>query len=147
MREGLQQHADANKFRSNSDLVIGKVIKVPIDTYFHLKDYKIRGGDTLYKIARKHNTTTSRVLLANKMNRKSKLIKGDVIKVPVDTFSLESDVDTVRLASNTKKKIDKKKTLPKTKLPQYKIKSGDTLYTIAKKSNSTIKEEIKGWNF
>jgi len=131
---------DANKFRSNSDLVIGKVIKVPIDTYFHLKDYKIRGGDTLYKIARKHNTTTSRVLLANKMNRKSKLIKGDVIKVPVDTFSLESDVDTVRLASNTKKKIDKKKTLPKTKLPQYKIKSGDTLYTIAKKSNSTIKQ-------
>jgi len=131
---------DANKFRSNSDLVIGKVIKVPIDTYFHLKDYKIRSGDTLYKIARKHNTTTSRVLLANKMNRKSKLIRGDVIKVPMDTFSLESDVDTVRLASNTKKKIDNKKTLKKTKLPQYKIKTGDTLYMIAKHSNSTVKQ-------
>ncbi len=131
---------DANKFRSNSDLVVGKMIKVPIDTYFHLKNYKIRSGDTLYKIARKHNTTTSRVLLANKMNRKSKLIKGDLIKVPVDTFSIESDIDTVRVASNTNTFKKKVHTSKKIELPQYKIQAGDTLYTIAKNSKTSVKK-------
>ncbi len=136
---------DTNKFRSNSDLVVGKMIKVPIDTYFHLKNYKIRSGDTLYKIARKHNTTTSRVLLANKMSRRNKLIKGDVIKVPVDTFSVENDIDTVRVASNTvnntfKKKEEKKKITKKPKLPQYKIQAGDTLYTIARNSKTSVKK-------
>jgi cell wall-associated NlpC family hydrolase len=129
---------DTNKFRSNSDLVVGDIIKVPVDTYFHLKDYTIESGDTLYKIARKHNTTTTRVLLANSdMSRKSKLRKGRVIKVPVDTFSLESDIHIAEATPTTiHKKLDNKRE----KTTDYKIKKGDTLYKIAKKSGATIKK-------
>ena len=130
---------ESNNFRSNSDLVIGKMIKVPVDTYFHLKDYTIQKGDTLYKIARKHNTTTTRVLLANNMRRGAKLTKGKIIKVPVDTFSLERDI---KIASNGIK-IDKKKKFKKIvvskKLLHHKVKRGDTIYSIAKKNNITVK--------
>ncbi len=129
---------DTNKFRSNSDLVVGEMIKVPVDTYFHLKDYTIKSGDTLYKIARRHNTTTSRVLLANSdMSRKTKLHKGRVIKVPVDTFSLESDIHIAEATTTT---IHKKQSNKKVKTTNYKIIKGDTLYKIAKKSGTTIKK-------
>jgi len=129
----------SNHFRSNSDLVIGKMIKVPVDTYFHLKNYTIKKGDTLYKIARKHNTTTTRVLLANNMRRGTKLHKGNIIKVPVDTFSLQKDI---RIASNGKKKISKKKfkkLVVSKKLMHHKVKRGDTIYSIAKRNNITVK--------
>jgi len=133
---------EINHFRSNSDLVIGKMIKVPINTYFHLKNYTIKRGDTLYKIARKHNTTTTRVLLANNMRRGSRLQKGKVIKVPVDTFSLEKDVSTARVASNSvKPQINKKfkKIVVSKSLLHHKVRRGDTIYSIAKNNNITVK--------
>ncbi len=131
-----------NHFRSNSDLVIGKMIKVPVDTYFHLKNYTIRKGDTLYKIARMHNTTTTRVLLANNMRRGSRLKKGKIIKVPVDTFYLEKDVSTARIASNIVKPKAKKKfkkIVVSKNLLHHKVKRGDTIYSIAKKNHITVK--------
>jgi len=133
---------EANKFRSNSDLIIGKMIKVPVDTYFHLKDYTIKRGDTLYAIARKHNTTTTRVLLANSMSRRDRLSVGKVLRVPVDTFSLERDTDTVRVAATTKVKEKKKIKVAKKSLKtkSHKIKRGDTLYSIARNNNTTVKK-------
>jgi len=132
---------EANKFRSNSDLVIGKAIKVPVDTYFHLKDYTIKRGDTLYAIARKHNTTTTRVLLANNMNRRDRLSVGKVLRVPVDTFSLERDTDTVRVATT---KVKEKKSIEvatkNLKTKNHKIKRGDTLYSIARNNDTTVKK-------
>ena len=131
-----------NHFRSNSDLVIGKMIKVPVDTYFHLKKYTIKRGDTLYKIARRHNTTTTRVLLANNMRRGSKLKEGKTIKVPVDTFTLEKDISTAKVASNSvNPKIKKKfkKIVVSKSLLHHKVKRGETIYSIAKKNNITVK--------
>jgi len=131
-----------NHFRSNSDLVIGKMIKVPVDTYFHLKKYTIKRGDTLYKIARRHNTTTTRVLLANNMRRGSKLKEGKTIKVPVDTFTLEKDISTAKIASNSvKPKVKKKfkKIVVSKSLLHHKVKRGETIYSIAKKNNITVK--------
>ncbi|MCK5678343.1 MAG: C40 family peptidase [Flavobacteriaceae bacterium] len=79
--------------------------------------YKIKSGDSLYAIAKKNKTTVSKVRQANGMKKGETLKVGKVLKVP------------------TNKKMTKKKLI---KLSKYKIKKGDTLFSIASRHHTTI---------
>jgi membrane-bound lytic murein transglycosylase D len=45
------------------------------------QDYKVRSGDTLWEIARKYGTTTSKLRKLNDMGRSSRIYPGQVLKV------------------------------------------------------------------
>lgn len=90
--------------------------------------YKIKSGDSLYKIAHKNNTTITKIRKANGMKKGEVLKMGKVIKVPKHVSSAKK-----------KKKVAKKSTRVKTTtLAKYRIKRGDTLSSIARKNHTTV---------
>lgn len=81
--------------------------------------YIVSKGDTLYGIAKKLDTTVDELKKLNNINN-NMLSVGQVLKIPTKTVDV-GDTDI------------------------YQVKSGDTLYSIAKKYNISV-NELKGLN-
>lgn len=84
--------------------------------------YTVRAGDTLYAIARRYNTTVAKIAQANNIKNVNLIRTGQVLKIPGTT--------------TTPAPISKPAP-PKT-TTTYTVKSGDTLYAIAKRYNTTV---------
>jgi len=102
-----------NNLTSNA-LTIGQTLKLK-DDYSDViapdlnNTYVVKSGDTLYSIANNYNTTVQELKLLNSLSSNI-LSLGQVLKLPVQ-----------ELSSNT-----------------YIVKSGDTLYSIARKYNVSV---------
>lgn len=77
--------------------------------------YKVKSGDTLYAIAKKYNTTVNAITTLNNLTSNNLSI-GQILKIPTSTQNVTE--------------------------PTYIVKSGDTLYSIARKYNTTVSELI-----
>ncbi len=94
-------------------LSIGQVLRLPTTTTPTNKTYTVKSGDSLYSIAKAYNTTVSELKQLN--NLTSNLLSiGQVLRLPTTT------------ATPTNK--------------TYTVKSGDSLYSIAKAYNTTVSE-------
>jgi N-acetylmuramoyl-L-alanine amidase len=83
-----------NKMKLKDPLYSGRKLKVPAKPEEELEGktpaagrtktaaYRVKRGDTLEKIAKKHNTTLAALLKANKMKLKDPLYVGRKIKIP-----------------------------------------------------------------
>lgn len=80
-----------------------------------IKTYTVKKGDSLYQIAKQYNTTVSNLMTINNL-KSSDLSIGQKLKVPV-------------LSTTTSQNI-------------YTVKSGDTLYSIARANNTTVSDLI-----
>lgn len=103
-----------NNLTSNI-LSIGQVLKLPSDKASNVEkeentiSYTVQKGDSLYSIARKYNTTIDRIKDLNNLTT-NLLSIGQVLLIPTDT-NLETT---------------------------YTVQKGDSLYSIAKKYNTTV---------
>lgn len=105
-----------NNLNSNN-LSIGQQLRIPINSSegFNYLTYTVKAGDTLYSVAKKYDTTVDEIKKLNNLN--SNLLNiGQVLKIAVAVNLPSSDYDT------------------------YIVKSGDTLYSIAKKFGMTVAE-------
>jgi len=104
---------------SDNNLSIGQELKIPSSSSgASTNNYKVQRGDSLYSIAKKFNTTVDELKRLNNLSSNSLAI-GDVLKIP-----------TSSMGSST---------------TSYKVQSGESLYSIAKKFNTTV-DEIKRKN-
>ncbi len=109
-------------------LKVGQEIKIPNksgtnpDTMFM---YTVKSGDTLYSIARKYNTTPDKIKSLNYLTSNNLKI-GDILRIP-EMYTKEEDMVMPTFVN-------------------YMVKSGDTLYGIAKKYNSNVDTIIKDNN-
>lgn len=94
--------------------------------------YKVRRGDTLSSVARKHGLSTKQLAKLNGLRVKSHLKQGQVLKVNGKAGS------TSRTASRGKAK-------GKGKRISYEVRKGDTLFSISKRYNVSVKQ-IRNWN-
>ena len=135
---------NTNKLEKDQLIRVGQELRVPTDTYFPknrvtskktpkkgMTEYTIEAGDTLFTIARKHHTTTKEVLEANEMERGAMIRIGQSLKVPTNTYFPDKE---------KKKPVKIVKKAPKKGIADYVIKSGDTIFTIARKHHTTTKE-------
>lgn len=77
--------------------------------------YTVKKGDSLYKIAKQYNTTVSNLMTINNL-KSSNLSIGQKLKVPVSSTTTSQNI--------------------------YTVKSGDTLYSIARANNTTVSDLI-----
>jgi len=104
--------------------------------------YKVKKGDTLDKIARRHNTTISALLKLNNMKMKDPLYFGRMVKVSVP----EKAVTEEKKEKEVKKqapRVESSSSSPAPAVPLYKVKKGDTLDKIARRHNTTISALLK----
>lgn len=125
--------------------------------------YTVKSGDTLYAIAQKYNTTVDKLKQLNNLTSNNLSI-GQILKLPTEsrnTYTVKSGDTLYRIATQNNTTVDKLKQLnnlttnnlsigqilklPTTEIIEvpiesinYTVKSGDTLYTIAKKYNTTV---------
>ncbi len=80
----------ANRMTTRSKLLAGKRLKIPASSTTasaakpRKKVITVRRGDTLTQIARRYNTSLSKILAENDMTRKSKLLAGTKLVVPLN---------------------------------------------------------------
>lgn len=112
----VQELKDLNNLTSNN-LSIGQSLlikKMPKENT-NVTTYTVKSGDTLYSIAKKYNTTVNAITTLNNLTSNTLSI-GQTLKIPVST-------------QNPTEKT-------------YTVKSGDTLYSIARKYNTTVSDLI-----
>lgn len=112
----VQELKDLNNLTSNN-LSIGQSLlikKMPKENT-NVTTYTVKSGDTLYSIAKKYDTTVNAITTINNLTSNTLSI-GQTLKIPVST-------------QNTNEKT-------------YTVKSGDTLYSIARKYNTTVSDLI-----
>lgn len=127
VKKGDSLYSIANKYNTTVDelkrinnltsniLSIGQVLKLPSDKANNVEkeentiSYTVQKGDSLYSIARKYDTTIDRIKDLNNLTT-NLLSIGQVLLIPTDT-NLETT---------------------------YTVKKGDSLYSIAKKYNTTV---------
>ena len=97
---------------------IGQVLKIPqeeieIEPSTEYSIYTVQRGDSLYSIANKYNTTVDKLINYNNLSS-TNLSVGQQLLIPIEEKS--EDATT------------------------YTVKSGDTLYKIAERYNTTVSE-------
>jgi LysM repeat protein len=128
----VEQLKQLNNLSSNS-LTIGQVLKIPTQTPVtptppptpaeptgEYKVYIVQPGDSLYQIANKNNTTVNKLMDYNNLTSTSLSI-GQQIRIP--TIATEPGGDYIN----------------------YTVKSGDSLYQIANRYNTTV-DTLKSLN-
>ena len=113
----------------NNNISVGQILKIrtmndiiescfgpdytPPNSVNNTINYTVKKGDNLYDIAKRYNTSTSNIISLNNL-KNNNLSIGQVLKIPI--------------SNNTNNTI------------KYTVKSGDNLYSIAKKYNTTTND-------
>lgn len=151
---------DANNLTSNL-LSIGQNLLIPTkETSVSTDEYVVKKGDTLYSIANKYNTTVDNLKDINNLMTDSLAI-GQILKIPSaestmtvykvvkgDTLygianKYNTSVDDIKKLNNLTSdtlSIGQELKIPNdtTNNVTYTVKSGDTLYSIAREFGTTV---------
>jgi len=134
----IEEVRKANGLKKGDTLKLGKVLKVPQNTYFPNKKkkvakvtakknnskrivqktnikksgkaakYTVKSGDTLSTIARKHKTTIAKVRKANGLKKGQTLKLGKVLKMPKNSYAPSTKKKAFKVAKVKKSRQEKK---------------------------------------
>lgn len=105
---------------SNNTLLIGQQLQIPTTTVEEIDYivYEVKPNDTLYSIARVYGTTVNAIKAYN--NLTSDILNiGQILQIPISEVTTEYQ--------------------------NYQVASGDTLYSIARKYNTTV-DTLRDYN-
>lgn len=169
----IDQLKGANNLTSNL-LRVGQILKIPMITEqpTNAQKYIIQSGDTLYKIAQQFGTTTDDLINLNQLQT-ANLNIGDELWIPFQEETAEYTIYQVRpgdslygIAKQNNLTMDElirynnlntpllqvgqqlripKQTSTETGEIEYIVKSGDNLYAIANRYNTSV-DEIMNYN-
>jgi LysM repeat protein len=108
--------------------------------------YQVRRGDTLERIAKKHNTTLAALLKLNDMKLKDPLYSGRKVKIALQDVQTpdEQALPKAVEASIRPQKADETNILKEdTGILVYRVQKGDTLAKIAKKHDTPLNVLLK----
>ena len=104
---------------TSDTLTIGQTLKIPTGEENTQTTYTVKSGDTLYSIANRFNTTVQAIKSLNNLTSNTLTI-GQILKIPTTDNNL-----------------------PEEGTDEYTIQSGDSLYSIAQKFNTTVNDLIE----
>ncbi len=151
----------ANSLNIHSIIKVGQILNVPLNTYTPPKiasvtsvsapapsdrkgvvDYTVRGGDTLFTIARAHHTSIVDLLQANEMERGAVLKVGQHLRVPTNTYFPNKTKHTATAQAHTADKSAPALSGTQAK-GTYVVQPGDTLFSVARKNHIVISKLMK----
>lgn len=114
--------------RGKSGILLSKLESIPVSSppkraYVY---HRVKYGETLSTIARRYRTRVSNIMRVNNLRRSNYIVAGKILRIPLSGSS------TYR--SSRRKKVSYK--LPAT----HVVKSGDSLWNIAKRYGTTTKK-------
>ena len=104
--------------------------------YGNLMHIRVKKGDSLWKLAQKHDTTVARLRYWNRINKKGFLKIGQHLKI----YRPNGNVYELLLREKTKRTV-KRFPIPKSII----VKPGATLYALAKKYQVSVRNLMR-WN-
>gem|GEM_PF-47846 len=153
---GVSQYAifEANNLSRRSKIYAGKTIIVPVpldskgsswkregkaDYHSEGSVYTVRSGDTMWDIARAFGTTVNGLRRVNYIERGSRIYVGQRLKIPSSAKKLKQldQATSSRTYASSGSGGASSKAADATKTGSYKVRSGDTLWDIARKYGTT----------
>ncbi|UCD63379.1 MAG: LysM peptidoglycan-binding domain-containing protein [Candidatus Zixiibacteriota bacterium] len=163
-RYGVSQYAilEANNLSRRSKIYAGKTLIVPVpldreysnwrkgkNTDYTAKNsiYIVRSGDTMWDIARAFGTSVSALRRANYIGRGSRIYVGQKLKIPSSAAKLKNRnvVSGGGPAYAAESGGSSSGSDANTEVKTYKVRSGDTLWDIARRFGTTT-GKIRGLN-
>ena len=148
---------------------VGQILRIPMEIINDNEEdiYIVKKGDTLYQIALDNNTTVDELKSLNNLTNNTLMI-GQLLKIPSnllpeDTYIVQKGDSLYSIANKYNTTVDELKLLNNLennllsigqvlRLPTYQIlettytvKKGDSLYSIARKFNTTV-DKLKQLN-
>lgn len=125
---------------SSSEMVADAIAGIPQNQRVRWAHYKVRKGDTLSVIARRHGISVSSLKKTNKLKSSKININQDLL-IPLSRSYRKSE-NIQRTASSSRKKSSKSS---QQKPKVISVKKGDTLWSLSKRYQVTLNELVK-WN-
>ncbi|KAA3632216.1 MAG: LysM peptidoglycan-binding domain-containing protein, partial [Calditrichaeota bacterium] len=145
---GVSQYAifEANNLSRRSKIYAGKklIVPVPLDKNYNNNYtkptkrtasnsiYAVQSGDTMWDIAKAFGTTVSELRRANSIVRGSRIYVGQKLRIPSSAKNLKQKSSSTYASKSNSSKSSNSSTAK-----TYKVKSGDTLWDIARKFGTT----------
>lgn len=106
-------------------------------------DYRVKAGDSLYRIAQNHGVTLSALCQANGLTSSSMIHPNQYLNIPgastrTQTNQATEEASYTAPVANTSAPSREIPTVSRTSSGGYTIKAGDSLYAIAKKHGVTL---------
>lgn len=154
---GVSQYSilSSNNLGRRARIIAGKTIIVPVPldrgkTQYRNKNknytadnsiYAVRSGDTMWDIARAFGTSVDALRRINTIKRGSRIYVGQRLKIPSNArnfANLNSSSPRIASKSNSNNSSKKSKSaIAKTSTKSYKVRSGDSLWEIARRHGTT----------
>lgn len=116
----LDRMIPAIKKQGYTFVTLSQLMKRPAPKPTTGATYTIKRGDTLYAIARLYNVTVAKIASENKISNVNLIRVGQVLRIPGTSGSTPVKPSPTPIAKT------------------YTVKRGDTLYSIARRHNTTV---------
>ncbi|WP_262316886.1 LysM peptidoglycan-binding domain-containing protein [Lacticaseibacillus parakribbianus] len=100
--------------------------------------YTVRAGDTLYAIARSHQTTVAKLVSLNKLANPNRIGVGQRLVIRAATTAVKATATQATTAKATPTKAAAKTTAKAAAAKTYVVRAGDTLWGIATRNHTTV---------
>jgi len=94
--------------------------------------HRVRSGETVYSISKRYRVSSGSIYASNKISKKKRLVKGQIIQIPVnrvETASMKQKPSVNKPVSANNKIVT---------IKTYKVKQGDSLFGIANRFNVPV---------
>ena len=104
-----------------------RLISVSVRDYVRTRPYKVKTGDTLSEIAARIGATVPELMTLNGMSN-SRIVAGRTIRVPSTSENISKQLANLELGNSYGETI------------RYKVRNGDSLWKIARRFRTTVKD-------
>ena len=124
--------------KNSSEVFWSYYNQLPLQKKTYWVTHKVQRGETLSRIANKYGVSASTLAKTNNLTTKAKLKRGQPIKIPVVVSQKYAASEVIKKNSSPKvASTVKPKAVEQQKLIRYRVKSGDNLFELAQRFNTT----------